>query len=253
MFLIVVDNTIVNVALPTFVRDLGATTSQLQWIVDAYTLVFAGLLLAAGSIGDRFGRARILRLGLVLFGITSLLAARAGSADQLIAARAAMGIGAALIFPATLAILTNVFTVPKERAQAIGIWSAVSGLSVAVGPVVGGWLLEHFWWGSIFLVNIPLVIIAIVAGRRLVPESRDPEAAGLDHPGLALSVSAITVIVWAIIEAPGLGWTSTTTLAAFAAGAVLLALFIAWELHTERPSSMSASSAICASRPPASR
>lgn len=235
VFLIVVDNTIVNVALPTLVRDLGATTSQLQWIVDAYTLVFAGLLLAAGSIGDRYGRARVLRLGLVLFGLTSVLAARAGTADQLIAARAAMGVGAALIFPATLAILTNVFTVPKERAQAIGIWSAVSGLSVAVGPVLGGWLLEHFWWGSVFLVNVPLVIIAIVAGLRLVPESRDPGAATLDVPGLLLSVTSITVIVWAIIEAPGRGWTDPVTLGAFAAGAVLLGAFIGWERHTERP------------------
>src|SRR6476469_5740741 len=180
VLLIVLDNTIINVALPSLVRELGATTSQLQWIVDAYTLVFAGLLLAAGSLGDRYGRKPALAIGLAWFGITSLLAAYSQSPEQLIAARAAMGVGAALIFPATLAILSNVFRVPAERAKAIGIWAAVSGLSVAVGPVSGGWLLEHFWWGSVFLVNIPIVAFALVAGWFLVPNSRDPHASRLD-------------------------------------------------------------------------
>lgn len=144
VFLVVVDNTIVNVALPTLSSELGASTSQLQWIVDAYSLVFAGLLLAAGSLGDRVGRKGTMQVGLVLFGLTSVAASLATTAEQLIAARAVMGIGAALVFPATLAILTNVFTDPTERAKAIGAWSGVTGLAVALGPLSGGWLLEHF-------------------------------------------------------------------------------------------------------------
>src|SRR4051794_29312298 len=235
VFVIVIDGTIVNVALPTMVRELGATSSDLQWIVDAYTLVFAGLLLAAGSLGDRFGRRPALALGLAWFGTTSLLAAYATSPGQLIAARAAMGIGAALIFPATLAILSNVFRVPGERAKAIGMWAAVSGLSVAVGPVSGGYLLEHFWWGSVFLVNIPIVIVALVAGRILIPNSKDPHAQRLDPLGLVLSIAAVTTLVWAVIEAPDWGWTSPGILAAFAAAAVLLGSFLWWELHTDAP------------------
>ena len=235
VFVIVVDGTIVNVALPTMVRELGASTSQLQWIVDAYTLVFAGLLLAAGSLGDRFGRRPALALGLAWFAVTSLLAACAQSPEQLIAARAAMGIGAALIFPATLAILTNVFRVPTERAKAIGVWAAVSGLSVAVGPVTGGYLLEHFWWGSVFLVNVPIVIVALVAGRVLIPNSKDPHAQRLDPLGLVLSIAGVVTLVWAVIEAPSWGWTSPVILAGFALAAVLIGAFLAWELHTDAP------------------
>jgi len=235
LFVIVVDSTIVNVALPTLVRQLGATTTDLQWIVDAYTLVFAGLLLAAGSLGDRFGRGRALRLGLIAFGITSVLGALAQSPGQLIAARALMGIGAALIFPATLAILTNVFTLPGERAKAIGIWTAITGLAVALGPVTGGWLLEHFWWGSVFLVNLPIVIVALVAGKFLVPDSRDPVPRRLDPLGIALSISGVTLLVWGIIEAPHHGWTSTTSLCAFTGAAALIAAFIVWELRSSAP------------------
>ena len=235
VFVIVIDGTIVNVALPTMVRELGATTSQLQWIVDAYTLVFAGLLLAAGSLGDRFGRKPALALGLTWFGVTSLLAAYSHTPEQLIAARAAMGAGAALIFPATLAILSNVFRVPAERAKAIGIWAAVSGLSVAVGPVTGGWLLEHFWWGSVFLVNIPIVLFALAAGWFLIPDSRDPHASRLDPLGLTLSIVGVATLVWAVIEAPSTGWTSPTILAAFALAFALIGGFLAWELHTDAP------------------
>ncbi len=235
VFVIVIDGTIVNVALPTMVRELGATTSQLQWIVDAYTLVFAGLLLAAGSLGDRFGRRPALALGLAWFAVTSALAAYAQTPDQLIAARAAMGVGAALIFPATLAILSNVFQVPAERAKAIGIWAAVSGLSVAVGPVTGGYLLEHFWWGSVFLVNVPIVIVALVAGRMLIPDSKDPHANRIDPLGLVLSVAGVTSLVWAVIEAPGWGWTSPGILLALASAAGLIGGFLLWELHTDAP------------------
>ena len=176
VLLVVVDNTIVNVALPTISRRLSASTQDLQWIVDAYTLVFAGLLLVGGNLGDRIGRRRVLQAGLVLFALTSVGAALSRSTGELIAGRAAMGIAAALIYPATLAILSSTFTVARERATAIGIWSGVSGLAVAIGPVSGGVLLRHFAWSSVFYVNVPIVIIALAAGWRLLPESRDPKA-----------------------------------------------------------------------------
>jgi EmrB/QacA subfamily drug resistance transporter len=235
VFLVVVDNTIVNVALPTLSRELGATTSQLQWIVDAYALVFAGLLLAFGSLGDRYGRKGALQVGLVLFALTSIWAAFSGTAEGLIAARAAMGIGAALVFPATLAILTNVFTDPTERAKAIGIWSAVTGLAVALGPVTGGWLLEHFWWGSIFLVNLPIVVVALVLGAVLVPTTRDPDAGRLDPVGLVSSIAAIALLVLTVIEAPHRGWTSLATVAGFVGAAALLVAFIQWERRRRDP------------------
>jgi DHA2 family multidrug resistance protein-like MFS transporter len=235
VFLVTVDNTIVNVALPTLSADLGATTSQLQWIVDSYSLVFAGLLLAAGSLGDRFGRKGALQVGLALFAATSVLAALSGTAGQLIAARAAMGIGAALVFPATLAILTSLFTDPVERAKAIGLWAGVSGLAVALGPISGGWLLEHFWWGSIFLVNLPIVAVALLGGRVLVPTSRDEHAGRLDPVGLVLSIAAIGLLVWTVIEAPGAGWTSGATLGGFALTAVLLVAFVRWEQRRTDP------------------
>ena len=235
VFVIVVDGTIVNVALPTLVRELGATNSQLQWIVDAYTLVFAGLLLAAGSLGDRFGRRGAVQLGMVLFAGFSGLAALSNTPEQLIGARALMGIGAALIFPATLAILVNVFTEAKERAMAIGIWAAVSGLSVALGPVTGGYLLEHFSWQSVFLVNLPIAAVAIVATQVLVPTSRDSHIPRFDPLGMMLSISGIGLLVWAIIEGPVHGWTSPSSLAAFAIATVLLASFIWWERRIDHP------------------
>jgi MFS family permease len=187
LLVIGIDNTILNVALPTLVEDLGATASQQQWIVDTYVLVFASLLLTAGMLADRFGRRGVLQAGLVVFGLGSAAAAFAGSAGSLIAARAVMGIGGAAIMPATLSILTNVFADAKERARAIGVWAGVAGLGIAIGPVTGGWLLEHFWWGSVFLVNLPIVVIALLAGRVLVPTSRDPSPRRLDPVGTVLS------------------------------------------------------------------
>ncbi len=169
VFLVVVDNTIVNVALPTLNRELDASISELQWIVDAYALVFAGLLLLGGGIGDRFGRKGAMQIGLVVFGVAAVLGSVSTTTLQLILSRGAMGIGAALVFPATLAILTNVFTDPTERAKAIGVWSAVSGLAVAFGPITGGFLLEHYWWGSVFLVNVPIVVVALICGAFLLP------------------------------------------------------------------------------------
>lgn len=235
LMVIGVDNTILNVALPTLVRDLGATTSQLQWIVDAYTLVFAGLLLTAGSLGDRFGRRRALSIGLGIFGVGSVASALVGSPNHLIATRALMGVGGALIMPATLSIISNVFTVPAERARAIAVWAGFSAVGIAIGPLSGGWLLQHFWWGSVFMVNIPIVALALLGGRLFVPESRDPSPRGLDPVGALLSIVGLVTLVWAIIEAPGRGWSQGGTLAAFALAAVLLGSFVAWELHTDHP------------------
>jgi MFS transporter, DHA2 family, multidrug resistance protein len=234
LLLIVMDNTIVNVALPTLQRELGASTSQLQWVVDAYILVFAGLLLTMGSLGDRFGRRGALAIGLAVMGIGSIASSFADSANHLIATRALMGIGAALIMPATLSIITNVFTDRRERAQAIAIWAATAGVAVAIGPVTGGWLLEHFWWGSVFLVNVPVVIVALVLGQLFVPTSRDPAAPPIDVRGALLSITGLVALVWAIIEGPN-GWTDPTVLGAFGVAAVLLAAFVAWERHTPTP------------------
>ena len=235
VFVTVLDGTIVNVALPSLAFDLPASNRELQWIVDAYLLVFTGLLLAAGGLGDRYGRKKALVAGLVVFGITSALAGAADSAGQLIAGRALMGIGAALIFPATLAIITNVFADPVERAKAIGVWSAVSGVAVAAGPITGGWLLEHFWWGSVLYINVPIVIVALSAVVLMVPESSDREAPELDRLGFVASIAAIGALVFTIIEAPEWGWTSTQTLGGFALSAALIALFVIHELRVEHP------------------
>jgi len=235
VLVVVLDSTIVNVALPTLATELGASTSQLQWIVDAYVLVFAGLLMAAGSLGDRVGRKGVLMAGLALFATFSALGATADSPESLIIWRAAMGIGAALMFPATLAILVNVFTAAKERAVAISVWAATAGLAVALGPVTGGWLLEHFWWGSVLMINVPVVAAALVAIALVVPTSRDATIQRFDLLGTLLSIAAIGTIVWAIIEGPVHGWTSPTSLAAFGIGAALLAAFVAWQRHTDHP------------------
>jgi EmrB/QacA subfamily drug resistance transporter len=235
LIVIGLDNTILNVALPTLVRDLHASASDLQWMVDSYILVFAGLLLTAGSLGDRFGRKRALSIGLLVFVSGSVLSAFSGSASLLIATRALMGIGGALIMPATLSILTNTFTNPAERAKAIGVWAGVAGMGIAIGPITGGWLLQHFWWGSVFLVNVPIVLIALVAGHYLVPDSRDPSAPKLDPVGAGLSIAGLTTLVWAIIEAPTHGWLSPTIVLAYVVSAVILGSFIAWEAHVDHP------------------
>jgi EmrB/QacA subfamily drug resistance transporter len=233
LFVIVLDNSIMNVALPTIVRELHATNSQLQWMVDAYVLVFAGLLLTAGSLGDRFGRRGALQLGFAVFGVGSLLSALAGSPAQLIAARAFMGIGGAFIMPATLSIITNVFPA-HERGRAIGVWAGAAGLGV-LGPLVGGALLEHFYWGSVFLVNVPIVVCTLAAGLFLIPTSKDPATPPLDLTGAMLSIIGLTALLYAIIEAPGYGWTDGRILAAFLVGAALLAVFMLWEARVEYP------------------
>jgi len=229
VLLVVVDNTIVNVALPTISRRLSASTQDLQWVVDAYSLVFASLLLVGGNLGDRLGRRRILQAGLVLFAVTSAGAAVSGTIGELIGARAAMGAAAALIYPATLALLTTTFTDARERATAIGVWSAVSGLAVAIGPVSGGLLLRHFSWNSVFWVSVPVAAIALVAGARLLPEARDGAAGRFDPVGALLSVAGAGLLVWTVIEAPGHGWASPATLGGFAGSAAILAWFAAWE------------------------
>jgi EmrB/QacA subfamily drug resistance transporter len=235
VLLVSVDNTIVNVALPTLARELSASTSELQWVVDGYTLVFAALLLLGGHLGDRFGRLRVLQVGLVLFGLTSLLAALAGTTGELVAARAAMGVAAALVFPATLALLVATFPDPRERATAIGVWSAVTGLSVAIGPVTGGLLLEHLPWGAVFLVNVPLVGVALAAGRALLRESREPVRGPFDGVGVVGSVAGIGLLVWTTIEAPGHGWTAPVTVGGYAAAALVLAGFTWWEARRPHP------------------
>ena len=234
LLVVSLDNTILNVALPTIREDLEASSSQLQWIVDSYLLVFAGLLLAAGTLGDRFGRKRALFVGLGIFGLGSLFASISGSSTELIASRALMGVGAAAIMPTTLSILTNIF--PKEeRPKAIAIWAAVSGMGIAIGPITGGWLIEHFDWGMVFLVNLPVVAGCLIAGAMLIPDSRDPESPRLDFPGIVLSIAGLSAIVWALIEAPERGWTSSIILTAFALGAAIIAAFIAWERRTPQP------------------
>ena len=235
VFLVVVDNTIVNVALPTLNRQLGASITSLQWIVDAYSLAFAGLLLAGGGIGDRLGRKGTMQVGLVFFGLFSAAAAAAHSTGTLISARALMGVAAAFIFPASLAILTSIFPDPSERQKALGIWGATSGIAVAFGPVVGGALLEHFWYGSIFLVNVPIVVVTLGAGQALIPRLPKVASHRFDLRGVLLSTAGVTSLVLAIIEGPQWGWASGGTLACFAVAAVLLTAFTVLELRTDGP------------------
>jgi len=235
VFLVVVDNTIVNVALPALSTSLHATNSQLQWIVDAYSLPFAGLLLAGGGLSDRLGRRRVMQSGLFFFALFSALAAYSTSSGTLITARALMGVAAAFVFPASLAILTTTFTDSRERAQAFGLWGAVSGAAVAFGPITGGFLITHFWFGSVFLVNIPIVAIALVANHLVLPESKSPVQQKIDLGGLALGTVGITSLVLAIIQGPSWGWLSVTTLGLFALSALSLIIFCLYELRRSEP------------------
>jgi EmrB/QacA subfamily drug resistance transporter len=230
-----IDVTIVNVALPSLVRELGATTTELQWVVDAYTLVFAALILAAGSFSDRVGRKGVLLAGLGVFGLGSLSGAFCTTSGQLICARVVMGIGAAAIFPATLSLIANIFTERTERAQAIGLWGATTGVGVATGPIVGGWLLEQFWWGSIFVFMVPIAVVVSVLVAVAVPTSKDPAAPRIDWRGLVLSSIGMGVLVFGVIQAPHWGWGSARTFAAIGAGLAVLAIFVRAELSTARP------------------
>jgi EmrB/QacA subfamily drug resistance transporter len=234
-FAINLDTTIVNVALPDLGRQLGATTRDLQWIVDGYNLAFAALVLTAGSLGDRFGRRPALLVGLAGFAVSSGVGAAVGSASALVAVRFVMGASAAVIFPTTLSIITNAFPDRRERAKAIGVWGAVTGLGVAVGPVTGGLLLAHFGWPSVFVALVPVAALAFVATWAWVPESSDPSEARLDLPGLVLSSAAIGLLVYTVIEAPARGWSSNPTLAGFVAAAALVGVFVAVERRRARP------------------
>jgi EmrB/QacA subfamily drug resistance transporter len=230
-----IDVTIVNVTLPSLVRQLGATTTNLQWVVDAYSLVFAALILAAGSLSDRFGRKGILLAGLVVFAAGSLGGSLASTPNQLIAARAFMGIGAAAIFPSTLSLIANIFTERRERARAIGLWGATTGVGVAVGPIVGGYLLGHFWWGSVFLFMVPVAAVVGALIAAAVPTSRDPSTPPIDRRGLVLSTIGMGLIILSIIQAPSWGWLSVRTLGTAAAGLAVMASFVWVELRTPRP------------------
>jgi EmrB/QacA subfamily drug resistance transporter len=234
-FAINLDITIVNVALPSLVRELHASNSELQWIVDAYSLVFAALVLGAGNLSDRRGRKGVLLIGLGVFGLASLAGGLTSSAGQLIAARGVMGLGAALIFPATLSLLTNVFVERAERARAIGLWGATAGAAIALGPIAGGFLLEHFSWSSIFFAMAPVAAAGAALVAWSVPTSRDPNAGKSDWPGVALSTAAMALLIYTIIEAPNHGWASARSLLGFAFAAALFAAFVARERTAGEP------------------
>ncbi|MET4166517.1 MULTISPECIES: DHA2 family efflux MFS transporter permease subunit [Gordonia] len=233
--LVMIDNTIVNVALPTLARDLGAGISGLQWIVDAYTLVFAGLLLTGGYLGDRFGHRRMLLAGIVGFMGVSVLAASSQDIGQLIASRAGLGVFAALVFPATLAIITTIFVDARERAMAVGIWAAVSGVAVAIGPVLGGWLLEHFSWTSVFWVNIPFGVLALVLILAVVPGTRPLAVPRFDAVGVVLSVAGLGLLTFTLIEAPHVGWVEVRTVLGVVVALAILAVFVTTQLRIAHP------------------
>jgi EmrB/QacA subfamily drug resistance transporter len=236
---IVIDNTVLNVALKTIadpVGGLGASQSQLEWAINSYTLVFAGLLFTFGIIGDRIGRKRMLMIGLAVFGLGSLLSAYSHSPDQLIAARALMGLGGAAVMPQTLSIISNVFE-PRERARAIGIWASAVGIGVAIGPVLGGVLLTHFWWGSVFLINVPVTLIGAVAVLALVPESRNPAPGKIDLIGVLASIVGLVLLVYGIVQGGDTGsWVRPDVLIPAIGGLAVLGLFGWYEARISHPS-----------------
>jgi len=239
LLVVVLDNTVLNVALKTIAlpkpNGLGASQSDLEWSINSYTLIFAGLLFTWGILADRLGRKRILMLGMVLFGITSVLCAYAGSPGELIAARAAMGFAGAAIMPSTLAVIANVF--PRhEQGKAIGVWAGSVGLAVAIGPVVGGALLDSFWWGSVFLINVPIIIIGLIAMTFMVPESRNPNPGKLDPAGVLLSMAGLVIFVYGVIHGGDTGdWGKPAVWGPLVIGVALLALFVVWERNTDHP------------------
>lgn len=235
LLVVILDNTILNVALKTIQEDLGASQSQMQWAVDSYALVFAGLLITGGVLGDRLGRKRVLLFGMLAFGGTSVLCSFAGSSTELILFRSLMGIGAAAVQPQTLSIIQNVFE-PRERPKAIGIWAGASGAAIALGPIAGGVLLKYFWWGSIFLINVPIVVIGVIAIAILVPDSKDPKPGRLDPVGVLLSIVALVVLVYGVIQGGETNrWLRWDTSGAIALGGALLALFVWLQKRSAHP------------------
>lgn len=235
LLVVMIGNTALNVALPVLAKDLTATNSQLQWMVDAYSLVFAGMLFTAGALGDRYGRKGILQIGLVLFGLASLYAGTlASSANDIIVARAFMGLAGAFIMPATLSILTNIFPA-EERARAVGVWAGVSGAGIALGPLLTGYVLEHFSWHAVFLINLPIILITLIAGAILIPRTADPDHTSLDPVGSALSIVGLIAIVYAVIEAPHNGWLSAETLLVAGFGLAIITGFVWWESKQDKP------------------
>ncbi|MFC2017675.1 MFS transporter [Chloroflexota bacterium] len=234
LIIVVIDNTILNVALPTMQQELGATGSELQWMVDAYILVFASLLFTMGSLADKIGRANMLRAGMVIFAGGSLWAMTAGSPDIVVAARAIMGIGAACIMPATLAVIMHVFP-PDERGKAIGIWASLSGIGIALGPIIGGLLIEYFSWSAIFFINIPIAIIALTAGAFFLPNSKNPTPQNIDYIGTILSAGALGILVYGLINGGERGWSDTTVIGYLVGSVGFGILFVLWERHSVNP------------------
>src|SRR5215467_13719309 len=236
---VVLDNTVLNIALKTISEPgvgLGASQSQLEWAINSYTLVFAGLLFTFGVVGDRVGRKRMLIIGMILFGLASLVSSYAQTPSELIFARAAMGFGGAAVMPQTLSIITNTFD-PRERPKAIGIWASAVGIAIAVGPVTGGLLLDHFWWGSVFLINVPLTAVGVTAIALAVPESKSPSPGRIDFLGVLLSIIGLVLLVYGIIKGGDVGsWLDREVLGPIAAGLTVLAAFCWHESRTEYPS-----------------
>jgi EmrB/QacA subfamily drug resistance transporter len=234
LLIVFTGNSSLNVALPSLAKDLGATESQLQWVVASYSLVFAGLLFSTGAIGDRFGRKGALQFGLATFFVGAAIASQSTEMWQVIGCRAVMGLGAAFIMPSTLSILVNVFP-EGERTKAIAIWAATTGVAGAIGPLASGYLLTHFWYGSVFLINLPIIAIALIGGWFLVPRSKDPEQGKLDPVGAVLSIVGISALVYGLIQAPDKGWGAPETIGAFVVAAIVLGAFVMWELRVDEP------------------
>jgi MFS transporter, DHA2 family, methylenomycin A resistance protein len=235
LFMVMLDNTVVNLALPRISKELGAGLNELQWIIDAFTLPLAALMLTGGTVGDLFGRKRTFLTGVGIFTLASLACALSPNIHVLIGARAVQGAGAAIMLPATLAILTNTFTDPRERAQAIGIWAGVSGIALAVGPALGGFMVDAWNWQSIFYINVPIGVIAFVITILVVAESKNPEGRNLDIPGQVLAVVGLAALTYAFIEANSYGWRSAIIISLLAGGIVVLAVFGFWEMRARSP------------------
>lgn len=230
-----IDDTILSLALPAIAREFMASISELQWMINAYLLAFVALLLTMGALGDRFGRKRMFQLGLVVFGLASLAAAFSTSMTMLIACRALMGVAGAMILPQTLSIIRATFTDPKARGQAIGIWAGMFALGYGIGPVVGGILMEHFEWRSVFFLNIPVAIITLAGGYFFIQESRDQSAPRLDPIGVILSITGLSALVYGIIEVGGEGWTEGSVIASICIGIIILVIFALWEIRSDHP------------------